>query len=112
MLILTQCVSGKPVRARQEDNQEHIRSLTIGLLLLLCSIIIIITLLHCYDLYHYYHIIIIINKYYHYHHIVTSRRSFFHFISTAFSGAIVVGLSEIAVQSIRHIGPTHSSSFN
>ena len=78
MLILTQCVSGKPVRARQEDNQEHIRSLTIGLLLLLCSIIIIITLLRCYDLYHYHHIIIY--KYYHYHHIVTSRRSFFHFI--------------------------------
>ena len=77
MLIMTQCVSGKPVRARQEDNQEHIRSLTIGLLLLLCSIIIIITLLQA-D--HYHHIIIIINKYYHYHHIVTSRRSFFHFI--------------------------------
>ena len=54
-LILTQCVSGKPVRARQEDNQEHIRSLTIGLLLLLCSIIIIITLLQA-D--HYHHIII------------------------------------------------------
>ena len=32
--------------------------------------------------------------------------------STAFSGAIVVGLSEIAVPSIRHIGPSHSSSFN
>ena len=51
MLILTQCVSGKPVRARQEDNQEHIRSLTIGLLLLLCSIIIIITLLQAADLF-------------------------------------------------------------
>ena len=36
-------------------------------------------------------------------------------ISTAFSGAIVVGLSEIAVPSShqsRHIGPSHSSSFN
>ena len=51
MLILTQRVSGKPVRARQEDNQEHIRSLTIGLLLLLCSIIIIITLLQAADLF-------------------------------------------------------------
>ena len=39
------------MRARQEDNQEHIRSLTIGLLLLLCSIIIIITLLQAADLF-------------------------------------------------------------
>ena len=37
-----------------------------------------------------------------------------HIVSTAFSGAIVVGLSEIPVTSpvTRHIGPSHSSSFN